>query len=289
MQNDILEESQSREQRRKKIKELESSLFGSNNEWSMSGTTTRDLPELKNVNEYASRLESVETRKGTQQPNSSLLGLTRLKTAATQAYTSKKSTSSTLFSNKKSKHRNSFDDLSDLLKNEVKDEDFKAAEETLQNLPPVNKRPLSRSQRLLKSEVAQLDEAFHKIFHEEPAQSVIENLKKKHGLLVNSNKYERFDEEHQEQRPSLARKSLADVEKINVEAFREKMSRAQILDYVPQTMSSKDKPRRSTSMNLSVIGKALPVTTTSPTSPDIKIDPSPKQKRSKPQLQDKSK
>ena len=40
-----------------------------------------------------------------------------------------------------------------------------------------------------------LNEAFGKIFKDEPQQSVIDNLKKKHGLLVNDNKnYERFDE-----------------------------------------------------------------------------------------------
>ena len=49
--------------------------------------------------------------------------------------------------------------------------------------------------KMLKSEVEQLDEAFGKIFYDEPQQSVIDNLKKKHGLLVNDNKnYERFDE-----------------------------------------------------------------------------------------------
>ena len=42
--------------------------------------------------------------------------------------------------------------------------------------------------KMLKSEVEQLDEAFGKIFNDEPQQSVIDNLKKKHGLLVNDNK-----------------------------------------------------------------------------------------------------
>ena len=50
------------------------------------------------------------------------------------------------------------------------------------------------SMKILKSEVEQLDEAFGKIFNDEPQQSVIDNLKKKHGLLVNDDKnYERLD------------------------------------------------------------------------------------------------
>ena len=48
---------------------------------------------------------------------------------------------------------------------------------------------------MLKSEVEQLDEAFGKIFNDEPQQNVIDNLKKKHGLLVNNDNknYERLD------------------------------------------------------------------------------------------------
>ena len=49
-----------KEQRRQKIKELEASLFGAENQWTTFSTNT-DLPELKNVNEYASSLASVQT------------------------------------------------------------------------------------------------------------------------------------------------------------------------------------------------------------------------------------
>ena len=55
-------------------------------------------------------------------------------------------------------------------------------------------KKVSKTQKLLKSEVEQLDEAFNRIFHEEPSQSVIENLKKKHGLLIDRKpKYQPFD------------------------------------------------------------------------------------------------
>ena len=50
-----------------------------------------------------------------------------------------------------------------------------------------SKRPTSRSQKILKSEVKELDEAFSKILQDEhPQKNVINNLKKKHGLLINS-------------------------------------------------------------------------------------------------------
>ena len=55
-------------------------------------------------------------------------------------------------------------------------------------------KKVSKTQKLLKSEVEQLDEAFNRIFQEEPSQSVIENLKKKHGLLIDRKpKYQPFD------------------------------------------------------------------------------------------------
>ena len=50
-------------------------------------------------------------------------------------------------------------------------------------------KKLSKSQKLLKSEVEQLDQAFSKIFNDEPALNVIENLKKKHGLIVEKGMY----------------------------------------------------------------------------------------------------
>ena len=70
----------------------------------------------------------------------------------------------------------------------------------LEEIPPTFKTSLNcvhetlTPMKMLKSEVEQLDEAFGKIFNDEPQQSVIDNLKKKHGLLVNDNKnYERLD------------------------------------------------------------------------------------------------
>ena len=125
-----------------------------------------------------------------------------------------------------------------------------------------------RSQRILKSEVEQLDDAFSKIFKDEPQQSMIDNLKKKHGLLVNNNssKYERFDEKKPE-------KSNSEWEKINVEAFREKMNRARIIDNLPNDTVTNENSRRRAS--LSVIGQALP----RKPGPDITVDKSPKQKR----------
>ena len=61
-----MENSDEKEQRRKKIKELEASLFGSENQWTTFSTNT-DLPELKNVNEYASSLAAVQTTKHSRQ------------------------------------------------------------------------------------------------------------------------------------------------------------------------------------------------------------------------------
>ena len=61
-----MENSDEKEQRRKKIKELEASLFGAENQWTTFSTNT-DLPELKNVNEYASSLAAVQTTKHSRQ------------------------------------------------------------------------------------------------------------------------------------------------------------------------------------------------------------------------------
>ena len=61
-----MENSDEKEQRRKKIKELEASLFGAENQWTTFSTNT-DLPELKNVNEYASSLATVQTTKHSRQ------------------------------------------------------------------------------------------------------------------------------------------------------------------------------------------------------------------------------
>ena len=55
-----MENLDEKEQRRKKIKELEASLFGAENQWTTFSTNT-DLPELKNVNEYASSLATAQT------------------------------------------------------------------------------------------------------------------------------------------------------------------------------------------------------------------------------------
>ena len=46
------ESTKAKEQRRLKIKELEASLFGAGNDWMRK---TVELPELKNVNEYATK------------------------------------------------------------------------------------------------------------------------------------------------------------------------------------------------------------------------------------------
>ena len=71
----------------------------------------------------------------------------------------------------------------------------------IEEIPPTFKKSLKcvhetlTSMKMLKSEVEQLDEAFGKIFNDEPQQNVIDNLKKKHGLLVNNDNknYERLD------------------------------------------------------------------------------------------------
>ena len=78
----------------------------------------------------------------------------------------------------------------------------------------IEPKKISKAQKLLRSEVEQLDEAFSRIFNDEPAQNVIENLKKKHGLLVEktkSKKYKSFDKPNYEKR--------------SIDAFQEKMNR----------------------------------------------------------------
>ena len=91
--------------------------------------------------------------------------------------------------------------------------------------------------------------------------------------------YELFDQVDQRERR----------EKINVESFREKMSRARLLDNTPEypimrrldknTMPASKQPRRRHSLvladELAVVGKKV----VAPKGPEITVDPSPNQRR----------
>ena len=152
--------------RRRKIRELEASLF--NNEWTSEKT---DLPQLKNVDEYSTRYGNAEPAQNQPRPKS-------IKQV--------KRPSSIFKMRKKSKDANNFDKIP-----LIEDED---ADDTIDNNEIFDPKKVSKTQKLLKSEVEQLDEAFNRIFQEEPSQSVIENLKKKHGLLIDRKpKYQPFD------------------------------------------------------------------------------------------------
>ena len=211
-------EAEAKKKRRRKIKELEATLFGADNEW----TNTTDLPKVKNVHEYANRFGEATMR--------SQLPLPRLKTAPRRH---KKGPSLMLGRRKK---RDEFDAIP-LIRDDEEDttEQHEAAMQK-------STRPMSRTQRILKSEVEQLDEAFSRIFNEEPQKRVINNLKKKHGIRSTTQKYDRLD-----QWESSTNTPITD-DRVNVQAFREKMSRAQLCDTIM--------------------------------APDIKVDPSPDQKRS---------
>lgn len=268
-------EQQTREERRKKIKALEASLFGPDNEWTSKSV---ELPELKNVNEYTTRLETVETRKGTQTASN----LTRLKTApkkkSTMILQALADTRRNIKTSSTSAKASDFDNIA-LLTDDQLDQQTSPTTETEVNFKSRRhlERPMSKSQRILKSEVAQLDDAFNKIFNEEPQQSMLDNLKKKHGLGLNNNKYQRFD--HQ--------KSLDKMDTIQVEAFNQKMNRARILDTLPtQPKLEKSNRTRRASLHeqqpdLSVIGHQV-------SKPNITVDQAPKPKRSMPVQLDKS-
>lgn len=262
---------QEREERRKKIKALEASLFGPDNEWTSKSV---DLPELKNVNEYTTRLEAVETRKATQTAN-----LTRLKTAPKPKKSSMilQALADTRRAIKSPAATNSeFDNIGLLTDDQLDDQTFKETEVNsgvqtsrqqrhIESIRPI----MSKSQRILKSEVAQLDDAFNKIFYEEPQQSMLDNLKKKHGL--NNNKYERFD-----QAP----------DQIQVQqALNQKMNRARILESLPKNHEKTAVRLRRASFHnqpdLSVIGQEI-------SKPNITVDQAPKPKRSMPVQLDKS-
>ena len=154
-----------KEARRKKIRELESSLF--NNEWTSERTT--DLPTLKNVDEYASAYGLAQTQKQPSRPKS----LKPIKRP------------SSLFKMRRPKSKETFDEIP-----LIEDDDDEEEEDGEQDgSVSESSKKLSKSQKLLKSEVEQLDQAFSKIFNDEPALNVIENLKKKHGLIVEKGMY----------------------------------------------------------------------------------------------------
>ena len=150
-----------KEARRKKIRELESSLF--NNEWTSERTT--DLPTLKNVDEYASTYGLAQTQKQPSRPKS----LKPIKRP------------SSLFKMRRPKSKETFDEIPLI---EDDDDDNEEGDGDQDGSVSESSKKLSKSQKLLKSEVEQLDQAFSKIFNDEPALNVIENLKKKHGLIV---------------------------------------------------------------------------------------------------------
>ena len=106
------DDSKVREERRRKIRELETSLFGASN----TDTFNVDLPELKNVDEYTTKFGKAERQKRYQSP-------------PIEDYLPKKP--STVLKMSKSKHRSTRDDdrknlLSD---NEVEDDDIDYGEE----------------------------------------------------------------------------------------------------------------------------------------------------------------
>lgn len=304
-----------REERKKKIRELEATLFGADNDWISHKT---DLPELQSVDEYASKYGFAEAKKPQTQK------LPRLKTANKPSAflkTINRVRSSSL------NHQEAVFDGIPLINDDDDDDDDE--EEDVNGHDPNNKdqqlqeadnaireatkrrqegkkkkdgRPtMSKAQRLLKSEVEQLDQAFGKIFYEEPHQSVIDNLKKRHGLIVSSTakpRYEHFDH----YQPSS-------TDPTTVDSFREKMSRAQILDRIPPTARPRnlslnksfedhqpsagsrspnplvDKRRRFSALlpdEMTVIGKKLQQ---KPKTPEITVDPSPKQRRTIPSIQ----
>ena len=154
--------------RRRKIRELEASLF--NNEWTSEKT---DLPQLKNVNEYSIRYGNAEPAQNHPRPKS----IKQIKRPSSIFKMRKKSKDTS----------NNFDKIPLI----VDDDDADAIDNDNDFYDP---KKVSKTQKLLKSEVEQLDEAFNRIFQEEPSQSVIENLKKKHGLLIDRKpKYQPFD------------------------------------------------------------------------------------------------
>ena len=129
-----------KEARRKKIRELESSLF--NNEWTSERTT--DLPTLKNVDEYASAYGLAQTQKQPSRPKS----LKPIKRP------------SSLFKMRRPKSKETFDEIP-LIEDDDDDEEDDGEQD---GSVSESSKKLSKSQKLLKSEVEQLDQAFSKIF-----------------------------------------------------------------------------------------------------------------------------
>ena len=146
----------------------------------------------------------------------------------------------------------------------------------------------------------QLDLAFSKVL-QDPKKNVINNLKEKYGLLSTPDVINNLKKKHglvvsPPSGPSINRKQceLFDQqqlrEKINVESFRQKMSRATLLDnnsdYPIMRSEAKNAfPRRRHSMiladDLAVIGQKMPP------KPEITVDPSPNQRRRLPQVPQK--
>ncbi len=317
------------EQRKKKIKELEAQLFGGGYDWNTAKT---DLPELKNVDEYTSKYGHAEAKRPDRLP--------RLRTAPKKAHHSIFKPS---LRKNSSKNQDTFDAIPLVDDDEEAEKYNDLFADQQQVFEPESRkksslggrrlsRPLSKAQRLLKSEVDQLDEAFGKIF-QEPKENVIENLKKRHGLLVKRKSHSDAADNY----------TQFDFDPTTVKSFTEKMNRAQILDRVqdrvqdPAALTPKDtlkvgrspslsrsseeirtrsprspgrtserdltiggsrgdSRRRFSSDELSLSVKALPpisprgteIPRTTGHTPDIKIDPSPKQRRSQPVLQDTS-
>ncbi|TRY74541.1 hypothetical protein TCAL_16822 [Tigriopus californicus] len=165
-----------REARKKKLRELEASLFGATNNWNNNVIT--GLPELQNVGEYSgSGFGKAERRK------SSALS-TLLKPVTPKG----------LFTNPK--RPQSKGNYSQLLESEDDDEDDEALSSSgsssafIGTPPPLKPIPATTKERrksssttstLLRSEVQELDQSLQWIEHN-PKQQVLDNIKRRHGI-----------------------------------------------------------------------------------------------------------
>lgn len=166
--------NEQREARKKKLRELEASLFGATNNWNNNAIT--GLPELQNVGEYSgSGFGNAERRK-----NSALSTIL------------KPMTPKGLFTNpKRPQSKGSYSQL--LESEDDEDEGLSSSGSSAAFIgtpPPLKPIPTSTTERrkssstsstLLRSEVQELDQSLQWIEHN-PKQQVLDNLKRRHGI-----------------------------------------------------------------------------------------------------------
>lgn len=207
------EAEKAKQARKQKIKELEASLFGTDQYWSEK----TDLPELKRVDEFKEQFNGASSYKK-MEPKKSAAARTR-KSFFLQ--TSEK---------KREKPTTSFSDV--IINDEAQQREQEEDTTLIETSPAMKEKPLTLAKKLLRQEVDSLDHGFM------ASASVAKRIGEKfnHILSASTPNYQQFDEPN--------------YDELSMQSFRSKMSSAKTLDAIPDRSISSAARRKGLLRNL---------------------------------------